>query len=68
MRIIPFTVVGRLDRATAIRDHRPTAGEILDFRFGAGWTPTPTALKIGERVLGHAACPVAPHADIPLDP
>ena len=49
--------------AVAIWDHRPTADELLDFRFGAGWTPTPTALKIGERVLGHAGCTVAPRID-----
>ena len=54
--------------AVAIWNHRPTADEILDFRVGAGWTPTPSALKIGERVLGHAACAVAPRDGISSNP
>ena len=65
MRTVPLTTVGR---AVAIWDHRPSADEILDFRFGAGWTPTPTALKIGERVLGHAACALASRLDAHSNP
>jgi hypothetical protein len=38
----------------SVWDHRPTADELLAARVAAGWTPTPTALVDGERVLGHA--------------
>ena len=37
-------------------DHRPTADELLDARLARGWTPTPSALVEGDRILGHAAC------------
>jgi hypothetical protein len=40
-------------------DHRPTARELLDARLARGWTPTPTATRDGDVVLGYAAC-VAP--------
>jgi hypothetical protein len=36
--------------------HRPTARELLDARLAAGWQPTPTATREGDRVLGYAAC------------
>jgi hypothetical protein len=39
-------------------DHKPSADELLDGRFAAGWTPTPSLLKVGPTVLGHAACRV----------
>ncbi|HEX6625212.1 MAG TPA: hypothetical protein VF064_15980 [Pyrinomonadaceae bacterium] len=39
-------------------DHLPSADEILAGRLAAGWQPTPSALKDGDRVLGHAACAV----------
>jgi hypothetical protein len=41
--------------AVAAWDHRPTARELLDARLAAGWRPTPTALRAGDRVLGYAA-------------
>jgi hypothetical protein len=46
--------------AVAIWDHRPPAAEILERRLSHGWTPTASALKEGERVLGYAACAVVP--------
>jgi hypothetical protein len=39
-------------------DHVPGADEILRGRLAAGWQPTPSTLKDGDRVLGHAACVV----------
>jgi hypothetical protein len=39
-------------------DHRPTADEILEARLNAGWSPRPSLLKGGDRVVGHAACAV----------
>jgi len=44
--------------AVAVWDHRPTPDELLDQRLGSGWRPTPTRLKEGPRILGHAACRV----------
>jgi hypothetical protein len=44
--------------AVAVWDHYPSADELLDARLRTGWTPTPSALKDGERVVGHAACAV----------
>ena len=38
--------------------HRPTAPELLADRLAHGWTPTPSRLKGGDRVLGFAACAV----------
>ena len=35
-------------------DHRPSADELLDARVRAGWTPTPTATRDGDIVMGHA--------------
>lgn len=45
--------------AVAVWDRRPTARELLDARLARGWTPTPTALREGARVLGYAACVVS---------
>ena len=42
--------------AVAVWDHRPTPDEILGARMSAGWTPRPSLLKAGDRVVGHAAC------------
>ncbi len=36
----------------------PSADEVLRERLAAGWQPTPSALKDGDRILGHAACVV----------
>jgi hypothetical protein len=44
--------------AVAVWDHVPTASELLAARVAAGWRPTPTRLKDGDRVLGYAACVV----------
>jgi hypothetical protein len=44
--------------AVAVWDHYPSAEELLASRLGAGWRPTPSRLKGGEAVLGHAACVV----------
>ncbi|MDQ3818272.1 MAG: hypothetical protein M3362_11430 [Acidobacteriota bacterium] len=44
--------------AVAVWDHHPSADELLEARLKAGWTPTPSALKEGDAVLGHAACAV----------
>jgi hypothetical protein len=37
-------------------DHHPTADELLKVRLNEGWQPTPSLLKDGDKVLGHAAC------------
>jgi hypothetical protein len=42
--------------AVAVWDHKPTDRELLDARIARGWTPTPSGLKGGARVLGYAAC------------
>jgi hypothetical protein len=42
--------------AVAIWDHAPSADELLEARVARGWAPTASALKDGERILGHAAC------------
>lgn len=41
--------------AVAVWDHKPNAEEMLQARLGRGWTPTPTGLKDGAKVLGYAA-------------
>jgi hypothetical protein len=46
--------------AVAVWDHRPGPAELLAARVERGWTPTPTAMKDGERILGYAACLVRP--------
>ncbi|HEX8495222.1 MAG TPA: hypothetical protein VF658_20595 [Pyrinomonadaceae bacterium] len=40
--------------AVAVWDHYPTADELLGARLESGWTPTPSALKDGDAVVGHA--------------
>ena len=49
--------------AVAVWDHVPVARELLDRRLGCGWTPTPSRLQTGDRVLGYAGCAVTgtPH-------
>ncbi len=42
--------------AAAIWNHAPTADELLTVRINEGWKPTPSKLKDGDRVIGHAAC------------
>jgi hypothetical protein len=42
--------------AVAVWDHEPDADELLARRVTRGWKPTPTAMREGPRVLGHAAC------------
>jgi hypothetical protein len=39
----------------AVWDHRPSPEELLQYRLAQGWQPTPTALRTGLAVLGHAA-------------
>jgi hypothetical protein len=45
--------------AVAVWDHVPTADELLEARLSDGWKPTTSALKEGNKVLGHAACVVS---------
>ena len=42
--------------AVAVWNHRPGAQELLEARLKAGWKPTPSRLRGGEKVLGYAAC------------
>jgi hypothetical protein len=44
--------------AVAVWDQQPTADELLAKRIEEGWKPTPSPLKDGDQVLGHAACAV----------
>jgi hypothetical protein len=44
--------------AVAVWDFQPSATELLEFRLKQGWKPTPSRLKEGDRILGHAACAV----------
>jgi hypothetical protein len=44
--------------AVAVFDHHPTADELLQKRIERGWHPTPSGLKAGDEVMGHAACVV----------
>jgi hypothetical protein len=46
--------------AVAVWDHLPSAAELLDARLARGWTPTPTATREGDKILGYAACLVVP--------
>jgi hypothetical protein len=46
--------------AVAVFATKPDADALLRARLERGWTPTPSALKDGARVLGYAACVVAP--------
>jgi hypothetical protein len=36
--------------------HQPSADELLADRLRRGGKPTPSMLRSGDRVLGHAAC------------
>ncbi|MEZ5427850.1 MAG: hypothetical protein R2747_16390 [Pyrinomonadaceae bacterium] len=42
--------------AVAVWKDRPDADRLLQNRLKNGWRPTPSSLKDGDRVLGHAAC------------
>jgi len=46
--------------AVAVFVDRPDARTLLEARLARGWRPTPSALQDGARVLGYAACVVAP--------
>ena len=37
-------------------DDKPTADTLLAARLARGWTPTPTEMRDGPQILGHAAC------------
>jgi hypothetical protein len=49
--------------AVAVWDHEPGASELLADRVERGWRPTPTAMREGMVVFGHAACLVRPEND-----
>jgi hypothetical protein len=40
--------------AVAVWDHQPSADELLDARLSKGWKPTPSPMKDGPQILGHA--------------
>ncbi len=42
--------------AVAVWDHLPSAEELLNRRRQSDWSPRPSILKEGDRVVGHAAC------------
>jgi hypothetical protein len=42
--------------AVAVWDHKPSADELLQRRLDHGWTPTESCVRVGPKVLGHAAC------------
>ena len=42
-------------KAVSVWDHEPSADELLARRLERGWTPTPTATRDGDVVLGFAA-------------
>jgi len=44
--------------AVAVFGAKPNAELLLQARLARGWTPTPSALRSGDRVLGYAACVV----------
>jgi hypothetical protein len=44
--------------AVAVWDHQPNADELLAARLSEGWQPTPSPLRDGNQILGHAACPL----------
>ncbi len=46
--------------AVAVWDHAPNAQELLEARMARGWTPTPTATRDGDKILGYAACALPP--------
>jgi len=39
----------------SVWDHNPSADELLNLRLQEGWSPTPSKLKDGDTILGHAA-------------
>jgi hypothetical protein len=41
--------------AVAVWNFQPDADELLEFRLENGWQPTPSSLKDGDKILGHAA-------------
>ncbi|HMR04963.1 MAG TPA: hypothetical protein PKA88_04285 [Polyangiaceae bacterium] len=43
---------------------KPNADALLQARLARGWMPTPTAMKDGARILGHAACAVDRISDV----
>jgi hypothetical protein len=43
-------------QTVSVWDHRPDAGELLERRLAAGWTPTPSELQDGPAVEGYAGC------------
>jgi len=48
--------------SASVWDHLPTADELLRSRLDQGWQPTPSQLKVGPVILGHAASTtLAPH-------
>ena len=44
-------------------DHDPDPNELLAVRLASGWRPTPSRLKTGDVVLGHAAAAVDQHRE-----
>ncbi|MBI4815709.1 MAG: hypothetical protein HY791_05615 [Deltaproteobacteria bacterium] len=42
--------------AVAVFEHEPSADDLLEARVARGWVPTATAMRGGDRILGHAAC------------
>jgi hypothetical protein len=42
--------------AVVVWNRKPTPDELLNDRLARGWKPTPSGLKVGDRVLGYAAC------------
>ena len=40
----------------SVWDHIPTNDELLELRIKEGWQPTPSLLKEGSAILGHASC------------
>jgi hypothetical protein len=37
-------------------DHKPSPDELLAWHLEGGWTPTPSLLRGGPAIDGHAAC------------
>jgi hypothetical protein len=44
--------------AVAVWKYQPNADELLNFRLENNWKPTPSSLKDGDKILGHAVCVV----------
>ena len=53
--VVDATRLGTVN-GTSVWPHQPTPAELLRARLAAGWSPTPTALREGDRILGYAAC------------